>query len=73
MSLPVPDSERGQNFMMASNQQLALTPQPWSDCATACHNGGFETEFIFSILAMIPVFFRSRTDTAMKVLAFDSR
>jgi len=35
----------------------------------ACYNGNFVTEFILSILAVIRVFFRSRTDTAMEVLA----
>ena len=34
-----------------------------------CHNDEFVTEFIFSILSVIGVFFRSRCDTAPEVLA----
>jgi hypothetical protein len=35
----------------------------------ACYHSNFVTEFILSILAVIRVFFRSRTETAMGVLA----
>ena len=35
----------------------------------ACYNREFVTKFILSILAVIRVFLRSRTDTAMEVLA----
>jgi hypothetical protein len=35
----------------------------------ACYNGGFVTEFILSMLAVIRVFFRSRTDTTLEILA----
>ena len=34
-----------------------------------CYKGEFVPEFIFSILAVIRVFFRSRSDTALEVLA----
>ena len=36
---------------------------------TACYKGTFVPEFILSILAVIRVFFRSRSDTALEVLA----
>ena len=36
---------------------------------TLCYNGGFVIEFIFSMLAVIRVFFRSRSDTAIEILA----
>jgi len=36
---------------------------------TACYKGEFVTEFILSILAVVRVFLRSRTDTALEVLA----
>ena len=36
---------------------------------TACYKGEFVPEFILSILAVIRVFFRSRSDTAIEVLA----
>ena len=36
---------------------------------TACYNSEFVKEFILSILAVVQVFFRSRTDTALEVLA----
>ena len=36
---------------------------------TACYNGGFVIEFILSVLAVIRVFFRSRGDTALEILA----
>jgi hypothetical protein len=34
-----------------------------------CYNGGFVIEFIFSMLAVIRMFFRSRSDTALEILA----
>jgi hypothetical protein len=36
---------------------------------TACYNGGFVIDFILSMLAAIRVFFRSRGDTALEILA----
>jgi transposase len=36
---------------------------------TPCYNGEFVIEFIFSILAVFRVFFRSRGDTALEILA----
>ena len=39
---------------------------------TPCYNGGFVTEFILSTLALIRVFFRSRSDTALEILALHS-
>jgi hypothetical protein len=65
---------RSQNSTVSGNQQLALTPVPLARLREgmlqwACYNGNFVTEFILSILAVIRVFFRSRADTAMEVLA----
>jgi putative transposase len=37
--------------------------------ATPCYNGGFVIDFIVSMLAVIRVFFRSRGDTALEILA----
>jgi len=39
------------------------------DHATPCYKGVFVPEFILSILAVIRVFFRSRSHTALEVLA----
>ena len=39
------------------------------DCVTACYNSDFVSEFILSILAVVRVFFRCRTDTALEILA----
>ena len=36
---------------------------------TPCYNGGFVIDFILSMLAVIRVFFRSRGDTALEILA----
>ena len=44
----------------------------WND-VTPCYNGELVLELILSILAAIRVFVRSRGDTALEVLAFDSK
>ena len=44
-------------------------PLPWRGYVTPCYKGEFVPEFILSILAVIRVFFRSRSDTALEVLA----
>lgn len=44
-------------------------PLPWGRSVTSCYNGGFVLAFIFSLLAAVLVFFRSRGDTALAVLA----
>ena len=40
---------------------------------TPCYNHEFVLSFILSILSALRVFFRSRCDTALEVLALDSR
>ena len=40
---------------------------PWG--ITGCYNGGFVLDFIASFLSAIRVFFRSRLDTSLEVLA----
>jgi len=41
----------------------------WGGDVTPCYKGQFVPQFILSLLAVIRVFFRSRTDTALEVLA----
>ncbi len=52
-------------------ESAGYVPRPlsWRGCVAACYKGEFVPEFILSILAAIRIFFRSRSDTALEVLA----
>ena len=52
---------------------LRFEPLACSGHVTPCYNSEFVTELILPILSVIRVFFRSRRDTALEVLALGSR
>ena len=59
-----------QKPLIARNQQLAVSElSARRNCVTACYKGEFVLEFILSFIVCIRVFFRSRRDTALEVLA----
>ena len=48
---------------------LRSMPSPWRGYTTPGYKGEFVPEFILSVLAVVRVFIRSRSDTALEVLA----
>jgi hypothetical protein len=55
-----------QNALAEWNQHLAINR---NDNVTGCYNGRFMLDLLLALLAAGRVFFRSRTDTALEVLA----
>jgi len=60
---------RRQNRTLSFDQQLGACFHRAKAHVTPCYNGEFVLESVLSLLAAIRVFFRSRSDTALEVLA----
>ena len=58
-----------QNLIAAGNQPPAATGGGLSEGVAACYNVGLVLQFVLALLAAIRVFFRSRQDTALEILA----